>query len=350
MLLILLLFLNSLTSFSSSSSSSRFSRSSSSSRFSRPSSASIPSPSSLRVLSWNLENLFDTRDDADTNDEEYLPEGERHWTPYRYWQKLTEVARVVVALEDEGGIPDIIGLCEVENDTVLTALTRRSPLRQLDYSYVMTNSEDARGIDVALLYQPARFRLLTSRSIRVPSREQGLRPTRDILYAKGLVLTSTGIDTLHVFVVHLPSRAGGRAGDKNRRLAAQTLWAAVDSVGGWGSVVGHGAYGAALPLILVMGDFNAGPRDKIFKGAPLRLTDDPHAPGTYCYRGYWQWLDHILISPSLLTAGPAMPVMLPWLLEENRTYGGDMPRRTYRGPTYHGGISDHLPILITLLP
>lgn len=328
MLLILLLFLNSLTSFSSSS------------RFSRPSSASIPSPSSLRVLSWNLENLFDTRDDADTNDEEYLPEGERHWTPYRYWQKLTEVARVVVALEDEGGIPDIIGLCEVENDTVLTALTRRSPLRELDYSYVMTHSEDVRGIDVALLYQPARFRLLTSCSIRVPSREQGFRPTRDILYAKGLVLASEGVDTLHVFVVHLPSRAGGRGGDKNRRLAAKTLWEAVDSVAA--QPAAHAAH------ILVMGDFNAGAKDRIFKHAPLRLTDDLHAPGTYCYRGYWQWLDHILLSSSLLASEPAHPVSFPWLLEENRTYGGYMPRRTYRGPTYHGGISDHLPLYITI--
>ena len=313
-----------------------------------PTSPSRPSSRPFRVLSWNVENLFDTRDDSLFNDEEFLPEGERHWTPYRYWQKMTEVARVVVALEDDGGLPDIIGLCEVENDSVVTALTRRSPLRQLQYSYVMTASEDVRGIDVALLYHPAAFRLLEHRSIRVPSREQGLRPTRDILYAKGLVLAAEGVDTLHVFVVHLPSRAGGKAGDKNRRLAAQTLWAAVDSVNAHAAAHAPHPVASHAPHIIVMGDFNAARRDRIFKRAPLLLTDDTHAPGTYCYRGYWQWIDHILVSPSVQTAGPARPVTLPWLLEENHTYGGVMPRRTYRGPTYHGGVSDHLPVLLEL--
>ena len=154
--------------------------------------------------------------------------------------------------------------------------------------------------------------------------------------------------TMVVFVVHLPSRAGGKAGDKNRRLAAQTLWAAVDSVNAHAAAHAPHPVASHAPHIIVMGDFNAARRDRIFKRAPLLLTDDTHAPGTYCYRGYWQWIDHILVSPSVQTAGPARPVTLPWLLEENHTYGGVMPRRTYRGPTYHGGVSDHLPVLLEL--
>jgi endonuclease/exonuclease/phosphatase family metal-dependent hydrolase len=204
----------------------------------------------------------------------------------------------------------------------------------------MTRCEDARGIDVALLYQPARFRLLEHRSIRVPSREHGLHPTRDILYAKGLALSAEGLDTLHVLVAHLPSRAGGYEGDRNRRLAADVLWTTVDSI-----LSSRKRTGREVPRVVLMGDFNADRHDRVFRRAPLRMTDDAKAQGTYCYQGLWQWIDHILVSSSLATDAPAHPVSYPWLLEENKTYDGQMPRRTYRGPTYHGGISDHLPIV-----
>jgi len=141
-------------------------------------------------------------------------------------------------------------------------------------------------------------------------------------------------------VVHLPSRAGGHTGDQNRRLVAATLWGAVDSLF-------NGAVSGAAPPIVVMGDFNAPAKDRIFRQSPLRLTDDPKSPGTYSFRGIWQWIDHILVTPSMTTT-VARPVRLPWLLEENRSYGGQTPRRTFRGPSYHGGISDHLPVVIDI--
>ena len=196
-----------------------------------------------------------------------------------------------------------------------------------------TQCEDARGIDVALLYQPMRFHLLASQSFRVPSREQGLRPTRDILYAKGVTLvgdSATGecyVDTLHVLVVHLPSRVGGHAGDQNRKLAAATLWNVVDSLQTHTTTTRDAS-------------------DRIFRETPLQLTDERSAQGTYCFRGLWQWLDHILVSSSIGIVAPARPVRLPWLLEADKSYDGEMPRRTFRGPTYHGGISDHLPIIL----
>lgn len=297
-----------------------------------------PARRPLRVMSWNVENLFDTLDDEGFRDEEFLPTGDHQWTSHRYWQKLTDVARVIAAVSDDDGVPDLVGLCEVENDTVLTALTRRSVLRHLHYEYVISHSLDARGIDIALLYQPARFQLISHHCIRVPSSAQGLNATRDLLYAKGLVAASTGIDTLHVIVVHLPSRAGGHAGDLNRRLAASTLWSTVDSLL-------QASPQGVTPRIIVMGDFNAPAKDRVFRSSPLHLTDDPKSPGTYCFRGIWQWLDHILVSPSMTTT-MARPIRLPWLLEEEQSYGGQMPRRTFRGPLYHGGISDHLPVVI----
>ncbi len=301
----------------------------------------------LRILEWNVENLFDTVHDEGFRDEEFLPQGERRWTSYRYWQKLNDIARVIAGVAEDGHIADLVGLCEVENDSALTMLTQRSLLRTLHYQYIMTNCEDERGIDVALLYQPARFRPLEHRAVRVPSRENGLRATRDILYVKGLVQsgrTTEGTDTLHVLVVHLPSRAGGHEGDRNRRLAARTLADVVDSI----YATSRQEVTAMEPAVLLMGDFNVSRHDRLFKQLPLRLTDDLESPGTYCFQGLWQWLDHILISRALTADRSASPVRLPWQLEENKTYGGKMPRRTFRGPTYHGGISDHLPLLLDL--
>ena len=294
-----------------------------------------PAQTGLRLMSWNVENLFDVEHDEGFNDEEFLPTGSHHWTSGRFWRKLTDIARVVAAVADDGGLPDLIGLSEVENDSVLTRLTEHGAMRHLGYRYVMTHSTDRRGVDVALLYQPERFRPLDHCDVRIPSAEHGLRPTRDILYIRGLTLMQGRLDTLHVIVVHLPSRTSGSQGDKNRRLAAETLWTLVDSIGNW-------------QHIIVMGDFNAAARDRIFRQTPLRLTDDPDAPGTYCFRGRWQWIDHILLSPSLHNTSPARVFSLPWLLEEDTKHGTQKPRRTYLGPVYHGGVSDHLPLILDI--
>ena len=300
----------------------------------------------LRVVSWNVENLFDTLDDEGFTDEEFLPQGERRWNGGRYWRKLTDVARVVAGMSDSCGVPALIGLCEVENDSVVEALTSRSLIRQFGYDYIITHSSDRRGIDVALLYQPSRFRLLEYNVINVRARGPRMRTTRDLLHAKGLVLTSQGIDTLHALVVHLPSKAGGRSGDRLRRLAAETLWGVVDSLKAHAR---SAISGVSEPRIIVVGDFNATASDRIFRRCPLRFADDAASPGSYCFRGFWQWIDHVLLSASLETLEPARPFSLPWLLEENETYGGQMPRRTFRGPIYHGGVSDHLPVVADII-
>lgn len=308
----------------------------------------------LRIVEYNVENLFDVRHDTLKNDLDFLPEGSYHWTPGRYWKKQNDVAKTLMAVGGEIGAPVLVGLCEVENDSVLFDLTHRSVLRSVGYDYVMTNSPDTRGVDVALLYQPFLFRLLDCRSVRVPSFENGFRPTRDILYAKGELYTS---DTLHVVVCHLPSKAGGAStATRHRRLAVETLRSVVDSV-----MNIH-----ADAKLLVMGDFNAAIGEKIFKRLmpPLHETLPTsrrarHQPrGTYYFQKQWSYLDHMLVSEGWLRwqgkemektndrCGDAARCQssescLPFLLNEK-----GVPNRMYRGPVYNGGVSDHLPLYI----
>lgn len=286
-----------------------------------------------RVMWWNVENLFDCRHDSLKDDLEFLPESSRHWTRSRYWRKLDNIARTLAAASQDEEWPMLVGLGEVENDSVLHDLTRRSPLRLARYAYVHHEGPDLRGIDCALLYQPEQFHLLGSRAVRVPSERHGLRPTRDLLHCWGVL---PGGDSLHVICVHFPSRAGGtRQSGLHRKLAAEALCGLLDSLSG--------------QQVIVMGDFNAGADDPALRPIAQRLVSltpsgrkEKRKPqGTYYYQGLWDFIDHILISRSLqprcsqrITVG-----RFPFLLTED-----GKPYRTYRGPAYVGGVSDHLPI------
>ncbi|WP_025837266.1 endonuclease/exonuclease/phosphatase family protein, partial [Prevotella scopos] len=251
----------------------------------------------LTIVELNAENLFDTRHDSLKNDYEFLPDSPRHWTRTKYWQKLNRIGQTIIACgEDSSGwtLPDIVGLCEVENDSVLFDLTRRSLLRKARYEYVMTASNDTRGIDVALLYSPFSFRLIKADTIRViPMKE--MRPTRDILHVAGEIESG---DTLHVFLLHAPSRMGGELYSRPFRMhVMERLCSAIDSL--------RSAY--TDPKLLVMGDFND------YKDSPsLRLLyehglinvsagvkGNNGAKGTYRYHGEWGSLDQILVSENL---------------------------------------------------
>ncbi|AGB28295.1 putative extracellular nuclease [Prevotella dentalis DSM 3688] len=296
------------------------------------------------LVELNCENLFDTRHDSLKQDEEFLPTSAHRWTPYRYWRKLNRVGQEILAcgqLDSAEVLPDLVALVEVENDTVLTDLTRRSLLRRAGYAYVMTDGPDPRGIDVALLYSPFTFRLLRHRSIRVGPLP-GFRPTRDMLYAAGELASG---DTLHVFVVHAPSRAGGERFSRPYRLhVAQVLAVAVDSV----RLASPGA------RIVVAGDFNDYAADVALQRLAVGGLCDVSATargthgalGTYRYQGRWGSLDHILcdsLSASRLRSCRVFDA--PFLLAEDKKYGGVMPRRNYLGPRYLDGFSDHLPLV-----
>ena len=294
----------------------------------------------LTFMELNCENLFDTRHDSLKNDLEFLPDGSYRWTPYRYWAKLNHLGQEIVALSNP--IPDFVAMCEVENDSVMFDLTRRSLLRNAGYEYVMTSSPDERGIDVALLYQPASFALLHSHSIRIKPLPD-TRPTRDILYASGLIITG---DTLHVFVVHAPSRRGGeQASRPYRLLVASQLAEAVDSV-----------YAISRDAkIIIAGDFNdyadSPVLQYLYEHHLINISSDAQgshgAKATYRWHGEWRSLDQILCSPSLAARKQSSVIGdLPFLLEDDEKYGGKKPYRTYLGPRYLGGYSDHLPLVV----
>lgn len=291
----------------------------------------------------NCENLFDYMHDEGKEDTEFTPGGSYRWTKTRYWQKLNRTAQTLLSCADTRvqNMPDMAVLCEVENDTVMRDLTRRTLLRGARYDYVMTSSPDRRGIDVALVYSPFSFRLLDSYAVRVDT-IKGMRPTRDILYAKGLLLDG---DTLHVLGVHLPSRRGGEVASRLfRKRAAERLVDVVDSI----YIVSPRA------CIIVAGDFNMYSGEKTMQFVlSHRLTDlsasatGRHgAKGTYRYRGEWGSLDHILVSDALRHKWVSCSINdAPFLTEPDDKYGGTKPRRNFLGPVCRNGFSDHLPLV-----
>ncbi len=317
----------------------------------------------FRLVEWNVENLFDTIHDAGHEDFQFLPQGEYQWNTPRYFYKLSTLARTLAALG--GTMPaDLVAVCEVENDTVLTHLTRRSLLARLGYEYVMTDSPDQRGIDVALLYQPLSFRPNDTTYLRVPYDSTSQRPTRDILYVSGEAVTG---DTLHIFVCHLPSRRGGREVTEPYRMrAAGLIRHKVDSL----------FADNADARIIITGDFNDEPHNAVFKDVlrahygpeageavadttlymlSARLKAEPDISGTYKYRHQWNRLDQILVSSALLrpsstslhTAEEHCAIgALPHLIEPDGERFGMKPKHTYLGPTWHGGTSDHLPLTL----
>ena len=308
-----------------------------------------------RVMFYNVENLFDTSDDALTQDEEFTPCGKKHWTKDRYVDKLRSLARVVDSVGG-GEWPLMVGMAEVENRRVLGDLTRKTRLVRGKYGIVHQDSPDGRGIDVALLYRKDCMEILSEEFLRVAFPEDTTIKTRDILYAKGGAL---GVDTLHIFVCHFPSMRGGeKQSEWKRERAAAVVRAKVDSL----FRINRDA------AVVIMGDLNgkantpahrilcpqAGSRD--FHSGELYnpgyyLLNASH--GSYRYRGQWQTIDHILVSGSLLNgksslrATPKTEVYsASFLLEEDKKYFGFKPFPTYKGPRYTGGFSDHLPVYI----
>ena len=303
----------------------------------------------IRFVSYNVENLFDCVDDTLTNDDPFLPEATRHWTPYRYWNKLHAVSRAIASVGGDRA-PDFVALCEVENDSVMHDLTRRSPLRTAGYDYLMTSSGDPRGIDVALMYKPTTFRHFSCRVLRLPKERIPKGQTlRDVLLVSGQLHMG---DTLDLLVCHLPSRLRGRQATLLRREVVEHIGEAIDSI----------CRERGTPRIIVMGDCNDTPQGE----ALLPLTGHQgmacitgHLKGSYRYKGKWEQIDHVFLSPSLLRHGSdstslylsprgAWNFDADFLTESEPLYGGRRPHRTYNGMRYKGGSSDHLPVCFDL--
>lgn len=326
-------------------------------------SAAQRSVKSLRVMFYNFENLFDPENDSLTNDEEFTPGGARYYTKTKMYQKINNIARVVLAL-GEGNLPAIVGACEIENRNVLDKLVRYSPLRNFHYGVVHYESPDPRGIDVGLLYRRDLFIPLYSRPIPVTFDSAGLQRTRDILYVKG---TLPGGDTLHCFVNHWPSRYGGvQATIIRRRQAARVLKRVTDSIC------------AARPgaMFVVMGDLNDDPDDpsvrddlqaRFLKEISTMAACDyvnlmwecmkPGAEGTLKHQNHWNVFDQLMV-PAVMVNGEsrwqvkeaaAKAFRGDFLFEPDETWGGRKLFRTYVGFKYTGGYSDHLPVYLDLI-
>jgi predicted extracellular nuclease len=299
----------------------------------------------FRVMFYNVENLFDTEDNPRVNDNEFLPDGLRRWTPARYYHHLQQTARVITAA-GEWDMPALAGLCEVENDSVMLHLIRRTPLRGQGYRYCISQSPDPRGINVALLYQPDKFRYLGHVSSRIRFTNTRRR-SRDVLHVWGKIITG---DTLDVFVCHFPSRMGGEKETEEGRIdAARHVRRLCDSL----CRVRH------TPLLLVMGDFNDTPSNRsmrtLARSRPEWQLENLFAgknrseiAGSHKYRGEWAQLDQMLVSlkwRERLKENSARTFGASFLLTGDKSGRGRRPKRIYNGARYEGGFSDHLPVI-----
>lgn len=284
------------------------------------------------ITTYNVENAFDTTHDEGFDDYTFLPDGENHWHRNRFYKKLNGIAQVCAAVDEQRPL-DIIGLCEVENDTVLTYLTRHTAMRSLHYKYIMTHSADRRGVDVALVYQPFTFRLLSHECLRAKTSI----PTRDILHAHGMTYMG---DTLDIYMVHAPSKLGGASGVANRKKVMECILESIDSITNL----------RPETAIIVMGDFNdemKRPSQLLHRG--FHDIAQQQRPGSYKYRGTWSSIDHIFVRfPKQSRKLESGILAAPFLLEADKTHGGNKPFRTFYGPRYNGGFSDHLPVWVRI--
>ena len=327
-------------------------------------SAAFPqsTPGELTLMFYNVENLFDTKDDPLTNDDEFTPQGDRRWTPRRLNKKLNDLAKVILSASGWDA-PQLVALCEVENQYVLDRLRKNTPLQKLSYKTIHKDSPDFRGIDVAFLYNEDAFYPLQYQYFPLINPDGTELQTREILYISGV---AGNADTIHLFVNHWPSRYSGLLESKDlRKLAAETLRKQVEVI--------QKIY--KNPKIIVVGDFNDQPNDDsvlIHLGA-AKAPDSADSltnhklynlsydwlndkTGTLKFQSQWSVFDQIIVSGELLRRENgfytkpewAQIVKLPFLFEKDERYGGQRLKRTYYGFKYQGGFSDHLPVILKL--
>ncbi|HJJ70886.1 MAG TPA: endonuclease/exonuclease/phosphatase family protein [Methanocorpusculum sp.] len=295
-------------------------------------------PDSLIVVFWNVENFFDYIDQGTgESDTEWSSQGSRRWTRKKFQTKCDDMAKSLFWIgEKYGSMPDVIGLAEVENRNVLWRLLNDTMLRKCGYKIVHYDSMDRRGIDVALLYRDSAFDLINY-SVTTPD----LEATRDILQV--CLRDRTG-QRINLIVNHHPSKYGGSEVSEGRRIAAMNaLKKLCDSL----SVVDPG-----VPVI-AMGDFNDTPdavQFKILDGVLSNRADSLYKAGrgTIRYQGKWDLIDMFMVSADLACKSFMDILEVPFLMTYENKYPGVKPLRTYSGPRYIGGVSDHCPIVLCL--
>jgi len=311
-----------------------------------------PAKQPFTAMFYNVENLYDTINDPKTNDDEFTPLGKVPWTKDRFDTKIKHIGQVITSIISPA-TPDLVGFAEIENQQVLEMLTSSATLAKTKFSIVHYDSPDERGIDVALLYNPATFKVITSEPMHVTLPENDL--TRDILYVKGKLNTG---EILHVFINHWPSRReGSDVSEPKRMAAASVLRAKIDVI----------QKQEKSANILILGDFNDEPSDDCIAKGLKALSPDmaisgnnlygllypefKKGEGTLFYKD-WDLFDQIIVSGNMLSRKKGLHTSVndagifkaEYLLFKNKT-GDSVPNRTM-GAKYFGGYSDHLPVYV----
>ena len=296
----------------------------------------------LFLMFYNVENLFDTLDNPNTKDEEFLPLSEKKWDSNRYNYKLKQLEKVfnkIIEKENEKNLPDIIGLCEVENKLVIEDLLKTDVFKNHNYSILHKQSPDGRGIDCALLVN-SKFEVLQNDFIQINNPKES-RTTRDIVYSSLKFKNKI----INVFVNHWPSRWGGQEASNHKRVfVAKVLRKYIDENTSQGD------------FNLIMGDFNDYPSNEsldeiLVKDDLLNLmsTSQVSGLGSYNYRGNWNWLDQIIVSKEissfkLIKFGAFKEDFMMYTNKKGEVY----PNRSFGGNKWHGGYSDHLPVFLKM--
>jgi len=303
----------------------------------------------IRIAFYNVENLFDTKDDPKTLDEEFTPKSDKEWTDERYQEKLDHLAEVFAGMD----YPDVIGVCEVENKQVLEDLIAKTSMAKHGYQIEHKESPDIRGIDVGLLYKKDAFKTLTVSTTRIdfPTDIVEDYTTRDVLTVEGELCDKRKVAFM---VNHWPSRRGGvkESSPKREYVASQVMRKVSELL-------------SADNQVILMGDFNDEPHnpsiEKVLgagcsayppKDAPTVLENcmcplDRIGAGSYNYRGNWNMIDQFIVSKGLQVENVTV-FNEPFMLYQDKKYG-PKPSRSYGGPRYFGGYSDHLPIYMDLV-
>lgn len=297
---------------------------------------------SLMVVFWNLENFFDYKDSGGGEaDSEFSSMGKRRWTKKRFYTKCDAVAKSILWMEDKyGRLPDVIGLAEVENDFVLKRLLYSTALRKVNYRYVHYESGDRRGIDVALLYRGDSLTEIYSRIITpVDSSGRPMR-TRDMLHVS--LMDGSG-EVVDYIVNHHPSKFGGASASEGKRMTVMKRMVEYCD-----SLVEEGRE------VVVMGDFNDIPSsapfvlaEKVLDNKARKLFERGY--GTIRYEGKWDLIDMFLVTPVLSSRSMMEICEIPFLMVQDTKFAGEKPFRTWSGPRYIGGVSDHCPIVLFVL-
>ncbi|GAB5557186.1 MAG: endonuclease [Schleiferiaceae bacterium] len=282
-----------------------------------------------------MENVFDTLDDPHTADQEFTPESKKNWNGYKYNDKIRKVAEGIRAIGRERPAT-LVGLAEIENAGVMEDISKAPPLQNAPYQWAHCPSNDPRGIDLGLLYDSTVF--IGHNAFSIYPLGHGFWRSRPIVWVE---LYAANGDTLDVFLNHWSSKRGGEKAVKKRRIMAKRLAHVCDSL-----------LSRGRNFHLVMGDFNESPVEQNMKW----LTDSASTllnlmasaeGGSHFYRGHWSFLDQILVSPSLhnfYVSESAQTIQEPMFFEYSEKYKEPLPFRSWKGPMYIGGFSDHLPV------